>query len=63
MKEIFKTLDKDDDGYISKIDFKLAFKKANISLEEKILDEAYCIFDLNNDDKISFKEFLTVIFG
>ena len=63
LKEIFKTIDKDDDGYISKLEFKLAFKKANIMIEERILEEAYSIFDLNNDDKVSFKEFLNVIFG
>lgn len=56
-------LDEDNDQYISKEEFKLAFKKANISIEEAILDEVYFRFDFNKDNKVSFNEFLSVILG
>ncbi|EAR94381.2 EF hand protein (macronuclear) [Tetrahymena thermophila SB210] len=63
LKDIFRMLDSDNDSYISKEEFKLAFKKANIKVEEQILDEAYFRFDFNKDDKVSFNEFLNVILG
>lgn len=50
LKDIFRMLDADNDQYISKEEFKLAFKKANIVIEEDILDEAYFKFDYNKDD-------------
>lgn len=61
LKDIFKMLDSDNDTYISKAEFKLAFKKSGIVVDELILDEAYFRFDYNKDDKVSFNEFLNVI--
>lgn len=56
-------LDSDNDSYISKEEFKLAFKRADILLDEQIIEEAYFRFDFNKDDKVSFNEFLNVILG
>lgn len=50
LKDIFKMLDSDNDSFISKAEFKLAFKKSGIIVDELILDEAYFRFDYNKDD-------------
>lgn len=63
LKDIFNMLDDDNDKYITKAEFKSAFKKANITISESILHETYLRFDINKDEKISFNEFLTVIFN
>lgn len=63
LKDIFNMLDGDNDSYMSKVEFKNAFKSADIIVNEDILNEAYFRFDYNKDDKVSFNEFLNVILG
>lgn len=56
-------LDSDNDSFISKAEFKLAFKRSGITVDDMILEEAYFKFDYNKDDQVSYNEFLSVILG
>ena len=57
--EIFKMIDIDGSGKISKQEIKRAMKKDDIS--EKTLDKLIKEFDLNGDGEIDYNEFLGVM--
>lgn len=65
--KLFDSYDADDSGYLDTKEFKKVLKEVlheinkNMSVDEKKLNQYFTIYDTNNDNKISRKEFAKAI--
>ena len=57
IEEIFKEMDKDNNGTLSLIEFRNAMRKLNIGLSAKDIDGLLARIDTNNDGQIDWQEF------
>lgn len=57
LKSIFKSIDKDGNGYLSAIEFRKALRQLNLGLTAREIDLILLRVDTNADGKISWKEF------
>ncbi|CAF0810547.1 unnamed protein product [Brachionus calyciflorus] len=55
---IFKIFDKDNDGYISRIELEEGCRKMKINIDENDIDEIFDEADENDDGKIDYDEFI-----
>ncbi len=55
-------LDGENDGYISRNEFKLLLLRLNICFSARKINDAFAQFDLNANGKIDIKEFNNFIF-
>lgn len=62
LREIFQSFDENRDQYITQDEFLKAFQQAQLSIEAKVLVEAFNRLDFNKDKKISYMDFLTAMF-
>ena len=62
INELFKQLDKNNNGKLSLKEFKKLFKMLNIEdISENDIHYIIISFDLNNDGKLQYKEFLNLM--
>ena len=57
IEDIFKEMDKDNNGTLSLIEFRNAMRKLNIGLSAKDIDGLLARIDTNNDGQIDWQEF------
>lgn len=60
LKDAFDAFDKDRDGFISRDEFKVAFKEMHLGLTVHEIDEMLKEIDTSRDGRISYQEFITV---
>lgn len=60
-KAVFKLFDKNNNGYITAIEFKDLLKKYNIYMNDEEIDKEIVKYDKNGDLKIDFEEFINII--
>ncbi|KAI6226053.1 CBN-CAL-5 protein [Aphelenchoides besseyi] len=57
LKAVFKELDVDGDGHITRSELRTAFQRMGHALTDQEIKAIYKHVDLNHDGKINFKEF------
>ena len=58
IRKQFVEIDENGDGKISRREMRHAFKRLEIDIDPEVIDEAMETFDLDEDDRISFSDFL-----
>ena len=58
IRKQFVEIDENGDGKISRREMRHAFKRLDIDIDPEVIDEAMETFDLDEDDRISFSDFL-----
>ncbi|XP_041807713.1 plastin-3-like [Chelmon rostratus] len=61
MREIFRNIDLDDDGHVCDFELNELLKSAGLSMPGYKVREIIQNLDRNNDNKISFEEFLSIV--
>lgn len=56
-EDIFKTMDRDKNGYLSREELAIGLEANKVPPSQKLLDKIFSHCDLNGDMKISFDEF------
>lgn len=61
LKVVFEELDVDDDGFITRSELRTAFQRMGRPLNDQEINAIFKHVDTNNDGKINFQEFCTVM--
>lgn len=61
LRQAFQNIDKDNNGYISKKEFKELMKSMGEDLSRSELKEVMAEADNNDDGKISYEEFVVMM--
>ena len=59
LKEVFKTLDTDNSGKLTSVEFRNGIRKMGLGLTSREIDQLMVIIDTNADGMIDYKEFET----
>lgn len=58
--QLFKSIDRDQNGQLDKSELQAAFKKAHLVIPNAKLDEFFASVDTNHDGTISFDEWRSI---
>jgi solute carrier family 25 phosphate transporter 23/24/25/41 len=60
---LFKSIDKDGNGKLDKLELQTAFKNAGLTLSNRRLSEFFDDMDINNDGYVTFDEWRSVFYS